>query len=175
MTSLLAKDSAILAFLLLSDGAHAQTPPLVQINPSTRPGKDYNEDGISHQEPCGKAVFGPLNRPSLMSLAKKEREPMPLTPAQKSLLEDWLMKHGEDPQRCPAPAEGSIGETQEPVPLNPTQHPLLEKWSKGPVDLRKRKPPSARQINQNPKWSDDTWFEKRYGDPDYYSRVKGLN
>ena len=83
---------------------------------------------------------------------------MPLTPAQRFLLEDWLMKHGEGPQNCPAPAEGSTDETQEPVPF----------------DLRKRKPPSPRQINQNPKWNDDRWFEKRYGDPDYYSRVKGL-
>src|ERR1039458_1796155 len=49
-----------------------QTLPLVQISPSTRLGKDYNEGGISHQEPCGKAVFGPLNRPSLMSLARKD-------------------------------------------------------------------------------------------------------
>ena len=46
--------------------------PLFQINPSIKPGKDYNEGGISHQEPCGKAVFGPLNRPSLMSLARKD-------------------------------------------------------------------------------------------------------
>ena len=102
---------------------------------------------------------------------------MPLTPAQKYLLEDWLMKQWEpaDSQRRPAPAEGTIRETREPVPLTPTQKSLLENSSKEPVDLRKRKPPGARQINQNPKWSDDRWFEKRYGDPDYYSRVKGLN
>jgi hypothetical protein len=102
---------------------------------------------------------------------------MSLTPAQKSLLENWLMKHREpaDPQKGPVPAEGRTGETQEPVPLTPTQNSLLENWSKGLVDLRKRKPSSARQINQNPKWSDEKWFEKRHGDPDYYSRVKGLN
>jgi hypothetical protein len=47
--------------------------------------------------------------------------------------------------------------------------------SKEPVASRKRKPPAGHEKNQNPKWSDDRWFEKRYGDPDYYSRVKGLN
>ena len=27
----------------------------------------------------------------------------------------------------------------------------------------------------SPKWLDDAWFEKRYGDPDYYNRIKGLS
>ena len=44
------------------------------------------------------------------------------------------------------------------------------KKRKEPVALRRRKPP-----DQNPKWSDDLWFEKKYGDPDYYTRIKGLN
>jgi hypothetical protein len=74
-----------------------------------------------------------------------------------------------------APAAQDTGETQEPIPLTPTQKSLLENWSKKPVDSRKRKPPGGQEKNQNPKWSDDRWFEKRYGDPDYYIRVKGLN
>lgn len=102
---------------------------------------------------------------------------MPLTPAQKSLLEDWLKKHTEavDLQISQAPAEESADKTLEPMPLTPTQKSLLENWSKGPVASRKHKPPSGHEKNQNPKWSDDRWFEKRYGDPNYYSRVKGLN
>jgi hypothetical protein len=35
-------------------------------------GKDYNEDGICHQEPSGQLFIGPLNHPSLMSLAGKD-------------------------------------------------------------------------------------------------------
>jgi hypothetical protein len=66
-------------------------------------------------------------------------------------------------------------EGREPMPLIPTQKSLLEDWLKKPVDLPKRKPPCAHPINQNPKWSDDKWFEKKYGDPDYYKRVRGLN
>lgn len=102
---------------------------------------------------------------------------MPLTPTQESLLENWLLKHREpvDPQGCQAPAGQDTGETQEPMPPTPTQNSLLENWSKKLVDLRKRKPPGGHEKNQNPKWSDDRWFEKRFGDPHYYSRIKGLN
>jgi hypothetical protein len=59
----------------------------------------------------------------------------------------------------------------------PTQKSLLENWlkeRKEPVDLRRRKLPAGQKV-QNPKWTDDAWFEKRYGDPGYYSRVKGLS
>jgi hypothetical protein len=60
----------------------------------------------------------------------------------------------------------------------PTQESFLENWLKrrqGPVALRRRKPVGAERKGQNPKWSDDAWFEKKYGDPDYYNRIKGLN
>lgn len=43
------------------------------------------------------------------------------------------------------------------------------------VDRARRKPPSGHQRNENPKWSDDSRFELRYGDPEYYHRIKGLN
>ncbi|MFY9727056.1 MAG: hypothetical protein WB579_08830 [Bryobacteraceae bacterium] len=102
---------------------------------------------------------------------------MPLTPMQEVLLENWLKKRREpvDLRNCQAPAKDKIGEAQKPMPLTPTQNSLLENWSKEPVDLRRRKSPAEQRKGQNPKWTDDTWFEKRYGDPDYYSRVKGLN
>ena len=59
-----------------------------------------------------------------------------------------------------------------------TQEVLLESWlkkQKQGVDLPRRKPPTGHHKHKNPKWSDDTWFEKRFGDPDYYHRIKGLN
>jgi hypothetical protein len=43
------------------------------------------------------------------------------------------------------------------------------------VDLPRRTPPTGHQKHENPKWSDDPWFEKWYGDPDYYHRIRGLN
>jgi len=62
--------------------------------------------------------------------------------------------------------------------LPPMQEAFLESWLKkrkeGPL-LPKRKPPATNRKGQNPKWNDDAWFEKRYGDPYYYKRVKGLN
>jgi hypothetical protein len=60
----------------------------------------------------------------------------------------------------------------------PIQESLLEDWlkkRKGPVALRRPKPPVGHHKVENPKWNDDTWFEKRYGDPEYYSRVRGLS
>jgi hypothetical protein len=103
--------------------------------------------------------------------------PMPLVPTQEVRQEHWLKKDKEpvDLRISQAPAEERIGKTREPMPLTPTQKSLLESWAKEPVDLRKRKPPGGHEKHQNPKWSNDRWFEKRYGDPDYYSRVKGLN
>lgn len=53
------------------------------------------------------------------------------------------------------------------------QHALQER--KESLDLPRRKLPTGHQKHENPKWSDDSWFEKRYGDPDYYYRIKGLN
>src|SRR5260370_3941093 len=38
--------------------------------------KLYTRIGISHQEPSGQLFFGPLNRPSLMSLARKDGNSM---------------------------------------------------------------------------------------------------
>lgn len=54
-----------------------------------------------------------------------------------------------------------------------SQHGLQEQEEA--VDRARRKPPTGHQRHENPKWSDDSWFEKRYGDPDYYRRIKGLN
>jgi hypothetical protein len=62
--------------------------------------------------------------------------------------------------------------------LTPTQESFLATWlkkQKQPVNLPRRKAPTVHQRDQNPKWNDDTWFEERHGDPDYYTRVKGLN
>jgi len=64
------------------------------------------------------------------------------------------------------------------MPLTPIQESFLNNWlkrRKGPVALPRRQPTLRDQKNQNPKWSDDTWFEKKYGDPDYYKRIKGLD
>ena len=99
---------------------------------------------------------------------------------QEGLLGNWLKKHKEpaDSLNRQVSAKGNIGEVPGPMPLVPTQEVRQEHWlkkDKEPVDLRKRKPPGGHEKHQNPKWSNDRWFEKRYGDPDYYSRVKGLN
>jgi hypothetical protein len=56
---------------------------------------------------------------------------------------------------------------------SPSQEVALERW------LRKRyelaiQPPRTHRKNQNPKWNDDEWFEKKFGDPAYYNRVNGL-
>jgi hypothetical protein len=49
------------------------------------------------------------------------------------------------------------------------------KKTKEPTGLLSRKSPYKPHKDANPKWSDDAWFEKRYGDPNYYTRVKGLS
>jgi len=105
---------------------------------------------------------------------------MPLTPTQQSLLENWLKKHPQpiDPRRPKAPDELIIGETLEPIQLTPSQKSLLENWlniRREPADLRERKSSAGQRKGQNPKWTNDTGFERRYGDPDYYNRVKGLD
>jgi hypothetical protein len=64
-----------------------------------------------------------------------------------------------------------------PTAENPPQDSLLESWLRErqkPVLPRKRQIPSGQQKAQNPKWTDDAWFKEEYGDPDYYTRVKGL-
>ena len=64
------------------------------------------------------------------------------------------------------------------MPLKSTQEEFLARWlkkQKKPRAPRNRIPPSSSKQKTNPKWSDDRWFEKQYGDPDYYKRVKGLD
>jgi hypothetical protein len=104
-------------------------------------------------------------------------EPIPRMTTQEALLENWLKLHRYpiDLRMGPWPARGIQFEAREPVPLTPTQESAQEDWSKRPVDPRKRTPPGSHQANQNPKWRDDEGFEKRYGDPRYYTRVKGLD
>lgn len=65
--------------------------------------------------------------------------------------------------------------------LTPEQEAFLEQWLKRRASGKElggpqRRKPSAKNLKkQNPKWSADSWFEARYGDPDYYDRIKGLN
>ena len=54
-----------------------------------------------------------------------------------------------------------------------SQNGLLKQ--KEAVDRPRRKPPCGHQRYESPKWSDESWFEKRFGDPEYYHRIKGLN
>ena len=64
------------------------------------------------------------------------------------------------------------------MPLDPTQESYLENWLKkrsAPVGMKKLKPQSTDRKGQNPKWNDDAWFEKRYGDPNYYKRIRGVS
>jgi hypothetical protein len=61
--------------------------------------------------------------------------------------------------------------------LTPIQEAFLAKWLKkhsGPTAMPTRKPRCYKNA-PNPKWNDDKWFEKQYGDPDYYKRIKGLD
>jgi hypothetical protein len=65
-------------------------------------------------------------------------------------------------------------------PLTSTQEEFLARWlkkQKGPRALRNYTPPSPSSIKKepNPKWNDDEGFEKQFGDPDYYKRIKGLD
>jgi hypothetical protein len=69
------------------------------------------------------------------------------------------------------------------MPLTPRQEAFLKHWLKkrnAPVNRRNGKPPvrdskDPNPRDPNPKWSDDAGFEKRYGDPNYYNRIKGLD
>jgi hypothetical protein len=59
--------------------------------------------------------------------------------------------------------------------LTPIQKSLLEnslRQRKEAADLRKRQLPSGERKGQNPKWWDDAWFERKFGDPTYYTRIK---
>ena len=59
----------------------------------------------------------------------------------------------------------------------PLSDSFLEAWlkkHKAPRDPAPKRP-ITHGNNTNPKWNDDAWFEKRYGDPDYYTRIKGLS
>jgi hypothetical protein len=60
--------------------------------------------------------------------------------------------------------------------LTPTQEAFLKGWLKkrNSPDLPKRKALGGNQKERSLKWNDDSWFENRYGDPDYYKRVNGL-
>jgi len=105
----------------------------------------------------------------------ESQEPILLTPTQEVLLRSWLKQHREpaDSLNRQVPANGIIGEAREPMPLASTQEVVLEDWLKKPIDL-KRKSPGAHQTDKDAKWTDDAGFEKRYGDPEYYKRVNGL-
>ena len=111
--------------------------PLFQVNPSTRPGKDYNVGGISHQEPCGKAVFGPLNRPSLMSLARKDGNTVlrfhTRCGSQGALLHailvDGIIEKSKEPPSLRTPLFGSSG--KQGTVLNTSSPPELNKSSNG--------------------------------------------
>ena len=59
--------------------------------------------------------------------------------------------------------------------LTPTQFSRTDPRRRISVELPRRQAPTRYQKVQNPKWTDDAWFEKRYGDPEYYTRVKGLS
>ena len=102
------------------------------------------------------------------------REMMALTPAQDSLLEHWLKERNDHVHPQPLNLSGGRrAEIQVLVPLTPTQDSLLEHWLKKPVVLPM--PKTRHQKSQNLKWTDDVWFEERYGDPHYYTRIKGLS
>jgi hypothetical protein len=73
--------------------------------------------------------------------------------------------------------DGNISKSQKPMPLTPIRNSFLDAWlkkQKAPGDPAKPKPRVRHATYQNPKWNDDAGFEKRHGDPDYYTRVKGL-
>jgi hypothetical protein len=63
------------------------------------------------------------------------------------------------------------------MPLTSTQEEFLARWlkkQKTPRAPRNHTPPSGSKNEPNPKWTDDVGFEKQFGDPGYYKRVKGL-
>ena len=63
--------------------------------------------------------------------------------------------------------------------LTSKQKAFLTRWlekQKAPTAKRRNPtPPCGQQKVPNPKWTDDAWFEERYGDPAYYNRIKGLD
>ena len=96
---------------------------------------------------------------------------MPLTPTQEAFLASWLRKHKKPVQRrtrtLPCSTQNEAVELPTPAPSSGNQ--------KEPVELPTPNPPGGSQKNPNPKWKDDAWFEKQYGDPNYYKRIKGLD
>jgi hypothetical protein len=79
---------------------------------------------------------------------------------------------------APLPAALSQICRRNTMPLTPIQEVIFERWLRKrlePVLPRKRQIPSKPKTNQNPKWTDDTWFEKRYGDPDITLGLKGFS
>ena len=121
-----------------------------------------------------KAPVDPIRRqPPAGQETVSTPEPVPATPTQEVLLANWLRRQREPAslRRRTAPLEQNMGTAQEP-PVQ-TQEPC-QGMRKDSVHLRAWGRPASHKIYQNPKWNDDTWFEKRYGDPGYYTRVKGL-
>ena len=119
----------------------------------------------------------PVDPPNCHAPAGPEmvHTPEVLTPTavQERLLASWLTKQRKQscPQRRQALIEKVITKAQEP-PIEARQHALIK--GRAPANPGGCARPGSHEKYQNPKWSDDTWFEKRYGDPGYYSRVKGL-
>jgi hypothetical protein len=69
-----------------------------------------------------------------------------------------------------------------PHPSSATQKEPVERPTPTPSSGSQKEPieqavpnPTSIQKHQNPKWKNDEWFEKQYGDPDYYKRIKGLD
>jgi hypothetical protein len=63
------------------------------------------------------------------------------------------------------------------MPPKSMQEKFIARWlekQKSPHAARSRALAPGGKQKANPKWSDDNWFEKRYGDPGYYKKVKGL-
>ena len=114
-----------------------------------------------------------VRQPIVEQTMAKPPDPAPPPPTREVLLANWLKKQREPArlQRRRAPIEQDIGKAQEPSIQ--TQEPC-----QGPPKdsdcLRVNGRPASQKKCQNPKWNDDSWFERRYGDPGYYSRVKGL-
>jgi hypothetical protein len=117
---------------------------------------------------------------------------MPLTPPDDAFLASWLRKQEKPVQRrnltfpCneenqpvepltpqkepvePPTADPSFNGQKEPVEP-PTPDPSFN-MQKEPVEPLTPNPSSNNQRGDSPKWKDDEWFEKKYGDPNYYKR-----
>jgi hypothetical protein len=113
---------------------------------------------------------------------------MPLTPPDDAFLASWLRKQEKPVQRrnrtLPFSKEKNPVEPKEPVE-QPTTDPSFSRqkehvepptpdpsfnMQKEPVEPLTPNPSSNNQRGDSPKWKDDEWFEKKYGDPNYYKR-----